>query len=328
MPSEDAMWHINRKRAMLKADPKAKALEGPYYPSFPLVLLLDGVQFALWYFVQHHVESYLLMGLLAWFNACTIFYSLSTFIHENSHGLILGRIQGYDTRLFCACLIELAFCSFGEQWEYTIVHNHLHHPHLNDDEKDSECPDEGHVAVQPKDWKKWVVPWVELLPLGTLLTRGQLSNNAKHNEHQMEFPQNVLRLVTACVFIVLGVYLAWYKAMLFCVWTTSLYASRWNIALHGQSIAEHYRIGLGPDAGETDPTNSTYFLAENILGFNTGYHDEHHTFPKVAWARLPELKRRFPDEFGKHVNPRRYLDLWFDWAIHGFETGYFRMCKK
>lgn len=110
--------------------------------------------------------------------------------------------------------------------------------------------------------------------------------------------------------------------------TTSLYASRWNIALHGQSIAEHYRIGLGPDAGETDPTNSTYFLAENILGFNTGYHDEHHTFPKVAWARLPELKRRFPDEFGKHVNPRRYLDLWFDWAIHGFETGYFRMCKK
>lgn len=99
-------------------------------------------------------------------------------------------------------------------------------------------------------------------------------------------------------------------------------------SLQGQSIAEHYRIGLGPDAGETDPTNSTYFLAENILGFNTGYHDEHHTFPKVAWARLPELKRRFPDEFGKHVNPRRYLDLWFDWAIHGFETGYFRMCKK
>ena len=45
-------------------------------------------------------------------------------------------------------MIELAFCSFGEQWEYTIVHNHLHHPHLNDNEKDSECPDEGHVAVQ------------------------------------------------------------------------------------------------------------------------------------------------------------------------------------
>lgn len=167
---------------------------------------------------------------------------MSTHARARTHGLLtryarwhpyhdipfLPQIQGYDTRLFCACLIELAFCSFGEQWEYTIVHNHLHHPHLNDDEKDSECPDEGHVAVQPKDWKKWVVPWVELLPLGTLLTQGQLSNNAKHNEHQMEFPQNVLRLVTACVFIVLGVYLAWYKAMLFCVW----YAfTRWALLL-------------------------------------------------------------------------------------------------
>ena len=109
--------------------------------------------------------------------------------------------------------------------------------------------------------------------------------------------------------------------------TTSLYASRWNIALHGQSIAEHYRIGLGPDAGETDPTNSTYFLAENILGFNTGYHDEHHTFPNVPWYHLPKLTKAGPEVFN-NINTRRYWSCWFEWAVNGFETSRFRICHK
>ena len=82
--------------------------EGPYYPSFPILLALNGVQFALWYFVQNYVDSYIVMGLLAWFNSCTLFYSLSTFIHENSHGLILGKCERNCTPAQHCCLPVLS----------------------------------------------------------------------------------------------------------------------------------------------------------------------------------------------------------------------------
>ena len=49
-------------------------------------------------------------------------------------------------------VIETGFISFGEQWEYTVVHYAMHHPSLNDGTKDSECPADGHVASLPKGW--------------------------------------------------------------------------------------------------------------------------------------------------------------------------------
>merc|ERR1711871_320426 len=326
MVSADSMWHINRRKEVEKKKPEMKNLDGPCWFSAPIIMALVGIQWYIWS-VVNELESYLLIGFLAWLNATTLFYSLSTFIHENSHGLILG----WNNRLWAACLIELAFVSFGEQWEYTVVHYSMHHPSLNDKAKDSECPTEGHVAVLPNNGMKYLIPFIELLPLGTLLTQGQLSNNAQHSSTKNggKFPPMMQARVTlvsvsASVFGVL-IYLQMWKAILFAAWTTSLYASRWCIALHGQSIAEHYSHNLVPSK-DVPPTHSTYYMFENVLGFNTGYHDEHHTFPNVPWNKLPELRRAAPEVF-KNVNQRRYLDLWWEWASHGFETTRFRMCE-
>jgi len=327
MPSDDAKWHQDKKKAIMTEMPDVTQWEGPYRPSIIYVAALVLVQWSLWYCVHHYVHNILLLGVLAYLNANTVLYSLSTFIHENSHGLILGRVFGKDSRQFCAAMIELGFVSFGEQWEYTIVHNYLHHPHLNDQKEDSECPDVGHVAMPP-DSKllRWVYPIAELLPLGVMLTQGGLSNNTKpHLKNKMAGPMFKLQCVTVAVVGTL-IYLGAYYSLLFAVWSTSLYSSRWCIALHGQSIAEHFRVGQEPD-GKTPATHSTYHTFENVLGFNTGYHDEHHTFPNVAWARLPDLKRKFPEHFD-NVNPYHYTKLWWAWASRGFDTEYFRMCRN
>jgi sphingolipid delta-4 desaturase len=298
-----------------------KKLDGMCYLSAPIVVCLVLAQWYIWTEVNK-LESYLLIGFLAWLNATTLFYSLSTFIHENSHGLVLG--WPIKNRLAAACLIEAAFCSFGEQWEYTIVHYYMHHPQLNNSEKDSECPAKGHVAVQPEGFTKYVVPFIELLPLGTMLTQGQLSNNAQHSSTQnMFWPRLTLMVVSASVYGVLIYHQMWH-AILFAAWTTSLYASRWCIALHGQSIAEHYSYNRAPHK-DVAPTHSTYHGLENIIGFNTGYHDEHHTFPNVSWYHLPALRKMAPEVFC-NVNSRRYIDLWWEWASNGFETSRFRMC--
>jgi len=317
--SSDSQWHLQRRMDALKKDKSLKKLDGMCYYSAPILVGLVLVQWYIWTCVNE-LDSYLLIGCLAWLNATTLFYSLSTFIHENSHGLVLG----WKNRLAAACLIEAAFCSFGEQWEYTVVHYSMHHPRLNDKKTDSECPDEGHVAVLPEGPIKYLICFAELFPLGTLLTQGQLSNNAQHSSTQNMFvPRMTLIGVSLTVYATLC-YLQMWHAVLFAAWTTSLYSSRWCIALHGQSIAEHYRHGLAPQK-DVPPTHSTYYFWENLLGFNTGYHDEHHTFPNVAWNNLPELKKRCPEVF-TNVNTRHYTDLWWEWASNGFDTNRFRMC--
>jgi len=336
MVAADAQWHLERRKEVLKANPELKQLDADkngFWMSPPAIMVLVAVQWYFWYLVHEinftpSVQNYALMGFLAWVNSTTIFYMLSTFIHENSHGLIFGFKM--NRRIAAAALIELGFCSFGEQWEYTVVHYTMHHPQLNDGARDSECPGEGHVAVPPKSGiMKYLVPIIELFPLGTLLTQGQLSNNAQHGStNNMSGPQNILIGVSATVYAFL-IYNGMYHSALFAAWTTSLYSSRWCISLHGQSISEHYRHNFEPkqDGKQVPPTHSTYYFLENFVGFNTGYHDEHHTFPNVPWYHLPTLKKVAPDTFN-NVNERRYLDLWWEWASHGFETTRFRICHN
>jgi len=328
MVAPDAQWHINRRNEVLKAHPKTKELDGVFWGSLPCILGLVAIQWYIWTLVNElpcSVPGYIAMGFIAWVNSTTLFYMLSTFIHENSHGLILGMKK--SQRVVAACLIELAFCSFGEQWEYTVVHYTMHHPQLNDESKDSECPAEGHVAVLPTGPMAYLVCFAELFPLGTLLTQGQLSNNAQHTASQaMDGPRNALIATSLAVYAML-LSQGMYHAALFAAWTTSLYSSRWCISLHGQSISEHYRHGFTPAGKELAPTHSTYYWLENFVGFNTGYHDEHHTFPNVAWYHLPKLTAQSPKVFN-NVNERRYLDLWWEWASHGFETTRFRICHN
>jgi sphingolipid delta-4 desaturase len=82
-------------------------------------------------------------------------------------------------------------------------------------------------------------------------------------------------------------------------------ASNWGITFRGQSIAEHHIYHQGK-------TYSTYSWT-NILFFNTGYHDEHHTFPQVSWIHLPKIKRLAPEYF-TNDNPYSYLQWWWRWA--------------
>merc|ERR1711907_57826 len=196
MVSSDSMWHLNRRKEVEAKYPHVKKLDGMCPYSAPILIALVVGQWYIWTCVNQ-LESYLLIGFLAWLNSTTLFYSLSTFIHENSHGLVLG----WKNRLAAACIIEAAFCSFGEQWEYTVVHYSMHHPQLNDNSKDSECPAQGHVAVLPEGPIKYLICFAELFPLGTLLTQGQLSNNAQHSSTQnMLVPRMTLIGVSLTVY--------------------------------------------------------------------------------------------------------------------------------
>ena len=61
---------------------------------------------------------------------------------------------------------------------------------------------------------------------------------------------------------------------------------------------------------DVTPSRSTYGWI-NWLLFNTGYHNEHHSFPNVAWTRLPLSKRRAPEIFTREA-AKSYFGYWLD----------------
>lgn len=88
------------------------------------------------------------------------------------------------------------------------------------------------------------------------------------------------------------------------VWALSIFLGKCGITNLGQSLSEH------PHGDAAVPTRSTYWWGNRLL-FNTGYHHEHHTFPGVAWTRLPSLKAIAPREFDV-ASDRSYLEHWWD----------------
>lgn len=316
----DAKEHTKRRKRLMSLD-ACTDLRGPTpYVSLAAIVMLIACEWYVWFCIYKNgadgscVANIVRLGFLAWLNANTLCYSLGTFIHENSHGLVLGA-RG---RLLTAHLIELGLVSFGEQWEYTYVHSTQHHPHLNDAARDSECPSPlGHVAGRGG----WCDALIEILPGGILLTAGNLSNNTSDARVPLG-PRVSLSLLSAFVHAFLLIHGAW-MVNIFIIWSVSLFSSRWCISLHGQSIAEHRTIMR---SSSLVSTWSTYHRLENLVSFNTGYHDEHHTFTDVSWINLPKIKERFTHEF-KNEQKERYAFLWWTWAWSGFDSRLFRICK-
>jgi sphingolipid delta-4 desaturase len=69
--------------------------------------------------------------------------------------------------------------------------------------------------------------------------------------------------------------------------------------MSGHYIAEHYEWAKGYET-------YSYYGIGNILGWNVGYHNEHHDFPRVPYTKLPELKKLAPE----YYDNRPYHTSW------------------
>jgi len=74
-------------------------------------------------------------------------------------------------------------------------------------------------------------------------------------------------------------------------------------------IAEHYAV---------HPNQETYsyygFL--NLLMFNIGYHNEHHDFPNIPWAKLPLLKQISPEFYEPLHQHTSYLRVLWEFVFN------------
>lgn len=324
MISQDTIWHIKKKKEIIIKYPIVKEYEGPFYSSFIIIILLSLFQWYSAYLIQMYNLNIFTIFILSFLNANSLYHSLGSFIHENSHGLIIG----YYFKNIASIVLEFGLTTFGEHLIYEYTHTKYHHVHLNIKNLDTECTNNNHITnltnITNNKYLNRILYLLDLVPLGSILNQKYM----KKNQDTISIKNNTKNVcIILSLFIILYLcYLQFYKVILFKIWTLSIYQGKFSIFRRGQSISEHYSENNIINKDNVVPTKSTYNLIENLFGFNTGYHDEHHTFPTISWYYLPKIKKIAPEYF-TNKNKLSYVSLWFNWISTDFKDTFYRSCK-
>ena len=304
--SRDRQWHIERNRQILQDHPEIKQYFGNYPGSLVFIIALVILQWCLAWLVKD--LSWWQIGLMSLLVGQFVLHSLAVFIHEAAHNLVLKGKFGNGLTLF---IIELGSLSFGKSLTYVGKHGKSHHRYLNDYQKDYEWWDKQQSHFRSANFYiRLGESLLHLLPGGVIVADLILEKLIPAQSRQIKsaYKSPLLNAVLIATSIFLYA-LAWYgiswQAALYLFWSLTLMVSNWGITFKGQSIAEHniYQDGK---------TYSTYRWT-NIPFFNTGYHDEHHTFANIPWIYLPKVKKLAPEYF-THINPYSYAEIWWFWA--------------
>lgn len=327
--SPQASRHNELRRQALRAHPALRDLAGPVGWTALALPLLIGAHWGIAWLVSD--APVWLIFVAAFGPGQILVHGMGALLHETAHKLVFRRD---GPKLAFDLLLELGMTTYGRQLTYQHEHITSHHPYIGNYERDYEhediCAIQARrmlIATNPRLQRlaTLLTLLIHALPLGPVIGDFVLPRiNAWLSGMPVRDPDRHVGATRAPrwqVWLFIGVSLAsnaivlfafgpW--ALLYQVWSVSLFVGKLGVWNLGQSLSEHD----GDDA--TNPTRSHYGPI-NLLLFNTGYHNEHHTFPTVAWSRLPVLKQAVPDMF-RHEAPKGYAAHWWEHVRQDFRT--------
>ncbi len=325
--SQQARRHNQMRREVIKAHPEVRALTGPNpYTAFAVPILLAVHWTAAWAVSDTNL---LVVFLVSFFFGQVVIHATGTLVHETAHRLIFkGRLP----KLLFDLGLEMVLASFAKQLTYQHQHVSSHHKHIGDYAQDYEHEDICVFQARTQFGRKHpllqkgvtiVTLLVNLLPLGFLVsdelyprfygwvTGRPIRDTNREVNPTRPSPWEKWGFI-ACS-LAINVFLFWAFGVLgwlYHIWSLSLFLGKCGVTNLGQSLSEHQ----GNDA--SNPTMSTYWWGNWFL-FNTGYHNEHHTFSNVPWTRLPRLKAAAPEVFS-NTSKRTYFGLWWNHVCNDF----------
>ncbi len=319
--SPQSHHHNEMRREAVGAHPELANLSGTDPRTALTLPVLLAVQWGIAWMVSD--GGFVVVGLTAFFIGQFVYHSAASLIHETCHKLVF---RGPRAKLAFDLGLEFILTSFGKQLTYQHQHITSHHPYVGDYDRDYEHEDI--CALQARQHVRRTTPllqrlltlltlFLHVLPLGFMLgdvilpranawASGRPLNDpverytgSRPSKDEMR-PFIVVSVASSLILLILlG---PW--ALPYHIWSLSIFLGKFGISNLGQSLSEHPGMDL------VNPTRSTYGWI-NKLFFNTGYHNEHHSFPNVPWTLLPVLHRKAPEVF--HATAERsYLGCWWD----------------
>ena len=318
--SPQARRHNEMRRIVISKAPQARALSGANSWTALAVPVILALHWGLAAAVSG--TNIVVCFALAFFAGQMLIHATGALLHETAHRLIF---RGDTAKLALDLWLEVILGSFGKQLTYQHEHISSHHPFIGNYERDYEHEDlcsfnaRRRITASSPARQRLLTSltlFLHLLPFGFLTADkllpafyARLSGHVtkdKMRDIGATRPQKRLRWLFIAVSLASNIALFslfGFWGWLYHNWSLSLFLGKFGVTNLGQSLSEHD----GDD--ELNPTYSDYRFT-NWLFFNTGYHNEHHTFPNVPWTRLPKLKQLAPDVFNRE-NPRNYITLWW-----------------
>ena len=327
--SDQARRHYEMRLEVLKGHPEVLGLAGPEYRTvFALPVLLT-IHWSLAAAVSE--TNLLIVFLTAFFLGQWVMHAVGALVHETAHKLIFRK---RIPKLLFDLHLEFILGSFGKQLTYQHEHISSHHPYMGIYDRDYEHEDicgymtrRKYTAMHPKRQRiiTLLTLFIHLLPFGLIIAdkifprfyryvsgrevrdKYRHINATQPSAFDRRLFTGVSILANVLLFTLFG-FLGW----LYHNWALSIFLGKCGVTNLGQSLSEHQGDNV------ENPTKSTYWWGNHVL-FNTGYHNEHHTFPNVSWNRLPELKHLAPDVFHSESN-KSYFRLWWEHIVNDFSA--------
>jgi sphingolipid 4-desaturase/C4-monooxygenase len=267
--------HRARTRALLAAHPEVKALCGPAPISAVLIAGIVGFQLALAWLLKDQ-------PLWLWLPAAYLVGAFAThalwvLIHECSHNLVTGS-PAADALLSIAANLPIVFPGAIAFRKYHL----LHHAYQGREDYDSDLASPLEARIVGNAWWRKAL-WLLLFFVGQALRVPRLKRIRLFDGWY------ALNLAAEVCFLVGVAHLWGFRALGFLA-ASSVFA----IGLHpcgARWIQEHYTTFPG------DQETFSYYGPLNVVALNVGYHNEHHDLMRVAWLRLPALRRLAPEMY-------------------------------
>lgn len=262
--------HALRRQAILKAHPEISTLFGPDIRTFPLALLVVVLQICMAFLCKDLHWTWLV--IVTYCVSATANHLLLMISHELTHNLCFHTPE-YNQLLAVITNLPTAIPSAITFKQYHIAH----HRFQGVDEWDMDLPTWLEAGIVGGHTVRKLL-WIALLPvlyLRPLFLKPRMLNKWELFNYTLQLSFDFLVLF------------AWGWGAVFYMLAGMLMA----VGFHPSGfhfIAEHYEFVSGTET-------YSYYGPINYIALNIGYHNEHHDFPKVAWSRLPLVKRMAPE---------------------------------
>lgn len=303
----DANCHPGRAREMIKKYPQIKELFGPYPLTFFIALLMFSFQMGLATYFGMTQTSWWVVALTSYIVGAIIHHAFFVIIHEAAHNLIFkSNWANRSAGIMCdICQMVPASVSFR-------YYHLLHHSNMGEYDLDADLSHIKEANLVGDSFIKkclWYLLFLLVETLRPLRLKRQVPIDA---------------WLIASFLIVISTNVLIFQFMGAQAWGYLMLSTLFSVGLHpvgARWIQEHYVYKEGQQT-------YSYYGPLNLVSLNVGYHNEHHDFFRVPWAKLPKLKALAPEYYDNLYAHYSWSGLLWNFLTNKSVTLYSRILKE
>lgn len=307
--STESEPHHARAKKIITQFPSVRQLIGKNPYSFVIILALVTFMIVSAWLVRD--QPWWVVFVTAYIFGTYADHGLYVMIHEAGHQLIFKNKAANRWAGLIANLPQI----FPASVSFERYHA-KHHTYLGVHELDADLPNRWEAKLV-NNYVFGKALWLFFFPLFQIFRLSRLKEIKPFDKWMAgNYAIQIVFIVAVCYFMGFHAFAYLFISFYFSIGLHPL-GARW--------IQEHY---LTESKESTEYETHSYYGAFNKVGFNIGYHNEHHDFPSIPWNKLPEIKKYAPEYYENLRYHKSLTKLFFQFIFDKEISLFDRIIRK